>query len=1518
MNYRNADPSMAQAKRASKIKVQQQVQVEAERQFGLTLGQNILPSVENPWKLFQESFRFRLQGEPATAEQDHTQKGLLIAILIQKLLNDPKRAHQTIDDLFGILSGDKRKALWSAYDSKKASAVKATAWLSFRAPKDAVWLHKKGKLFGKTVLRQALMGWDQCGQLKDPKKEKIAKPLVYADQEVWLEPKTHALAAKTSSQLPPDTLKWAEKSETQDYSFRLKLRDLHSAKATFLYVKDQKDAEILRNQIIVSRLTPQDTKLRSKLGRLAKAWKARVAESFYGRRLRGFLRDPDNAAKLFQETDQLKALFHEFIQSRFPQLSQAPTEVANVIDLGREVKLEFVHSPTDAQDFKQQFATLVTGNPLGGQPEGLNLLNVYADSPFQVHEKRPRSLAPIARNHLVSPSDIPQTSLPPNDSFANILAKSCRILLSLRKLLLLGGGLESGEGVLSPEALIFEARLGTGSKRSGCTSLSFLEEVRPNFAVFALQNSLEVEFGELPSVELALFVKNTSKQVFGGAFDLQKLDSFLSLECHVPREVTLRSGGAERRAIAVFGLTFVPQNLETAHCLVDSALLSTSFQGFSQAVKRRVDCFEFIRTFLTPGVGEGPSTSEFDCFSFLNRHLPRSSTLLRRQESAYFKSFGHTSATDLLGELDDLARQSVSLNEVFLHAIIKTDRIPKAGENRVFDILCRGLGLLTATERLLVSRLNLARLHRHFVPVTGGSLQNLPETHLFEPSSLSSLNQKVSEYLAAHPHLTLQQRSAIRVLVVDLHLHLCNNRTDSEKLSIRLLPQHVPLVAHLVVLNHRQLSSSSLLLLAAEAVLETLNLSVYSPANQLLYLDVVVTYFKVAFSHLFPESFAEWSAPAVDWDLRLADLLLSSLASALPPLLWAVYQDFKQLLVVVLGTVQPRPQLFGHLSRLGITLPHFIDCVFLAGVIHKSVHLFRGVWSPDCSGSMDAALQRELSLGPQALFFLLESLKRLVDAEIDLPRALKIEKDLRERRREIAGAVSSLRKSLATQKVSPQSIQESIRKFLEMPHVMGSYLATFPVRNAFLEDPEADFGYHTLPKLVSRDLFFEILPVREWHEARGVSSDPRAIQNYEESLVELHCLQREVVATEPHPGEGATTFGNCIELSADEIRRLLHEDFGISADLAKDIFQDLTCVVKSKTVSLIRLFVFLVCAANFSIQETVQSLTDLCRQVTRLFFPEESTRLLLPAAEAIYLELRHAIPMLFLPTFPQNHFGIQTGKANGVVGASVNFRGTVVDLTRLLQRHFASQSLVSGQPSLGFGSQLAGDLRGILQSLLAEGSAAQPKDLELSLQLIVGGEDQRLEVPFKVALSDKEVDILFLESGPFFFGQGVSEDQLVPPTSFDRLIRECSLGVANPFFDLKSLSWPSPQGIEVRLADSQGIFLLRVGFSGTGVSRCEAAPWNFRTDESLDNSLRTPGVSVNLPRQAFLWPMHEGVALGIQIAKETLPEPDFFPFLRRFSGAFTLRAASGKVVAPEATFWEGGETAQKGLEAVFK
>jgi hypothetical protein len=64
--------------------------------------------------------------------------------------------------------------------------------------------------------------------------------------------------------------------------------------------------------------------------------------------------------------------------------------------------------------------------------------------------------------------------------------------------------------------------------------------------------------------------------------------------------------------------------------------------------------------------------------------------------------------------------------------------------------------------------------------------------------------------------------------------------------------------------------------------------------------------------------------------------------------------------------------------------------------------------------------------------------------------------------------------------------------------------------------------------------------------------------------------------------------------------------------------------------------------------------------------------------------------------------------------------------------------------------------------------------------------------------------------------------------------------------------------------------------------------------------------------------MSEGVALAVQLAKETLPEADFFPFLRRFSGHFNLRSQSGKPFAPLATFLDGRDAAQKGLEAVFK
>lgn len=1517
MNYRSSIVSGVKSTIVSKPLNKEEELIAKEVEFREIIANVDLIKNEAPLNIFFKTFKFQIaRNDQKLTEAVDQEMAIFTSIKFQKMIENKEKVDSFIKNIFQILGKKKMKAFRSEM-SKKASKIESISEpYKFEMPSNPIYIQKEGKLLKGVLLRLCFCTSDVFGQIKDAKKHDIVKPVSFKNQSICVETKeTVEEQLKNVKNKDEGYLKWADKSELQNFKFRLFLIDKTTKKKTFLYVEESQTASLFKNQIVYKRIIDVDPRIKNKIKVLKNLWNIKRSQLFYQNHLKKFLSNVETNNIILQETEFYKVEFKRYLALNFPVLHQSNYNPVNVINIDKAQELSILQDVEEmSEDVKKEFLTLI--NPkIDEMPDQNQIteqkMRIYLKSPFELIVPPKTSFENIAKD-LIEKSE-PKCK---PSKFANPLSKpnfdlifsNCKLLLTLDKLIV--------ENILNKESftqkiaeydkIVYEVVISATNSPIISKSTSIINNTGLSFITIDFQNSLKIEPSEFQSINVSIINRQTSQIVHESTFSLKLEFDNLSFKNCIFHDIELPIFGKKTQSLLCFSLVLIPRNLETGVCILNQELLLANIRHFPQLIKKSENYHDFTKLFLNEKYTEKVRIKELDFLSFLNFHLPFSIQHLSLQESLFFKSF----MVSKFGEFKILLRRLLDHEtfprEILLYGIIQSNRIPKLESNLFFDFFARSLELLSFQERLLVHKINFTLKYHHFIQFSPFGSAGVK----YQKVKVLEINEAFNNYIQQNQFLNENERQCIYQIVMEVYLTFENNKISGKNYRINFLTEYIPMIAACVVVNLKELPIEYIKTIAINSILSTINISSYSQTNNIIYLDSLAIFLKIIFLNLYPEKYHLLTKFMVQFESKFMRYFANSFASIVPVIYFTIYQDFKEIFQMIFLIKNKQSNFLENLSKIGVQFGGLIDVVFLTHVLIKNYEtLSKFKDHSNFDEKLDFFILREASESQKSLLKILEIVDLLYEQDFLFKDFEYHKSNLTSRQESLIPNVTNLTLNIRSLGISSNKIRQVISKWIDKNE-------TFAIRAMSLlndqkvktDESSNDSSSHFLADLsldqINRDIYFEILSKEQLDFHEDEDSSKETISRQTVSFIYLNDLHFQLINSMFFGLESKANLNNIFELKFSDVKDLFLSEFDVKSDITIEIFQDITNIVKSKTIPLLRLLIYIIICRDYDLNGMMDDLIWLAQSITSIFFPDKKNQVLIEAIHVIFEEFFNLSPVTLTPTNIRNSVSQIAGLYTGIKSASIDIGREIINLTNLCTQHFCSNSFLHQKPSLFFGKHFCDDLAKILTELKKSHSLPKKFDFfELCLQIFNRGQLQMHNFAFRVGF-DQKTRVICQHLHNIFIEEEFNSRSLVPTSIITHFFKHSSLCLPNNI---------QPQLLDLAYKNLTIDFvLIHQDIKLTVKTTFEESPyllnpvtrtaeWSFNVkDQPLENKIEMKMVQISVHVTEYFMPIYQMVALIVQKSKEMLSANDFFPFLRVFTKQFEVLTSSGKTIPKNA------------------
>lgn len=1511
-----------------------QIMLTEERAFRDTLKECTILKADTPVEVFKQSFKFEKIQTSFKSQAEANNIHILILNEIFKLLETEGDIEPYVMNILRIFNKEDLKTYTQIVSAKAKELKKAADQYSFVQPKEELILQKLGRILKKVVLRQLFLTSEAFGQVTKKDAKLMIKPNMFRDQEAEIQNKRVAIEAMKfgKDSKGRKAFAWPDKKELADISIRVTFLDLKQRQRA-IYCSSDLMAYMLKDNAIVRRILDKNANIKARITQFKNIWKTRCAELFYKNHLQKFFDGYRINERILLFNETLKGRLKAYLKKRIPNLYESNYIPVDVYNFEDNKHMAFQHKSNqheeDIEIIKRQLATII--NPeLFIRPDENKLLEqkrkILQRSPFEELVKAHVFDEGIFHNMLDSfgPS-VKKASADKEENirFLEFMAVNSKMLLKLDKIILANvfNQKEFPFDENEVEDLFFDIQLFVEQGNQSGSGCSFLREVDPGYIAFDANASIKVDLNSLKHLHIKLTDKVTGKEYVDEVINIRDALDSVFLESYLVKEFEFKYKGVSGLGALVFNIAFVPRNLEAAHIVLNSDLISNNFDKFDAAIKTSEDFTQYRKNFFPKAKPHLQYGNNLNFQFYYNSQICRTYLPLFKQEHMFLNNIREYRYSQLVSFLQNVATREVHPIDIFLNtsSMLKTNG--KLHINPYYDLIVYAVNILPAPGRLLVNKIVFEYSHKEYVNFR-------PDIGKvgFDKGMAGLLNEGLKEYFERNPHIRSDHIALIKKISFELYLLFDNNIFNGKLYKIEFSPKYIPIIGSLVQVNASQFNDETLVFLCTETILSNNLMKKHSAAAHLMYLDSLCLFFKMTFKNMYSDSYALLQHYAIDFDDIIYSGLINSFADYFTPVNYTAYLDVKATLHSVFIIHSKAMRLLSLLEQMEIEFGSLIDVLFLLSVLasHAS-HIKVGSSPATFRSELQDAIRREALNIKQVTIKLIELLDFVYDREFFRKEFIAFKEISTQKNQSTIASFRNLSLNLKSLNIDIKTIKKVIEIEIGGNQALQSRALSLysrpPIEEKSLakrkhsEDDEDEGRDSEAPsEMVEADVYFDIL---EGHEIEAMTNQPDTDKKLPKAtglLIHLNNLDYNLIDSLAHNQKLVLDFNNILEYTIEDLNKFFTKYFNSSDPVKLELYTDLTNIVKSKKIPFLKMLVIFTAAFSESKSELLLGLEILAREISRIFFPAEPSFIFNEALKYVISEVQGLVPITFFTTSLNN--AVDTHSTDlycNVKSAKISFGHDVIDVTEITIRHFASNTFINKRSSILFGVLFCNDLCSVFQDLANNSHIDTSIDkFELTIEYYNKGMIERFNIPFRINF-EEYVKIICKHQNTFFFDNFITENNLCPPKTLAEILLRSPFFYFSDFISVKIDSEFVDIPFTFKFKHKEVFLTVDVIFTLEDHHRpCSTlTAWRYPTDNiqkltKFDN----PGFTIYMNYALFLLPvkqLHEILCLRII---ESLDAKDIFKFVKLNSPKFEILTEKKKTVDEGAYLFELGDYAQ--------
>lgn len=1503
-------------------KIDENVSSVDEMRFKDLLKRFNISGFQKPLDLFIKSLKFDSLMPEYESKKEENLMIMLVIIEFQKMLDESLTTDDGVKNITMILTGSNVKQFTDAINKTGARIKKASHKYAFVLPKEELWLHKTGKILKSDILRNCFVTSDAFGQIADGKKKgDLVKPIMFKEQEVYYQSKQEALGKSKDS---PEFFGWPDKKEIGECVYRIVFTNVTTRKMTAIYCKTDTTCSNIKNNTIMKKMNVKNQNLVAKMLIFKNIWRTMRVENFYKRKLKKFFGDQNIVQKLTQEDRKINDLLGEYMNAHFPNLYLSNTEPEGVFSF---VNKTYLHADKRREEsdskqeilkadiIKRQFASLVNAE-MFQKPDSaqisLNKKKLGLKSPFEELVQPIIIMEKQVIDHInMYNLDKKQGNITKPEMrqmFENFTANS-KILLKFNRIILenvfnrsdvdsLGNGIN--EMIFDVEALVDK---GTFSSKS----ISFVNQIHPTYLTLNFLNSFKIDYNSLKFIKIRIIDRSTKAVIIDQIVSLyENLDTLL-FENILTKEIEFVYRNIPMKCLLCFNAIFIPKNLEMAHALLTPTLLNKNFQSFEQIVKRSDNYGDFYELFYNDVFVSQVKGNDFNLFSFSLQNCPIFSSALIKQQNMFLKSMRTDSLADFKAILKNLMNNDLNMRQLFLQTIDKMRKNGKIGESAGYDLVMRSIEMLSISERFFINQTNFNYLNSMFI-----NLSPKLSTLGYNKPVLTRIYNYLKKYFEENSFIRFSDRVLIQSLAMETYLLLENNNILKMNFKINFLTEYIPIIANIALANSLYLERPKLVILIFNTILSTMYMKRYSDVNHVVYIDSLMTFFKVAIKTIAPENYAALRNLLVDFETLFMEYLVNSFAKILSPIYFSIYQDVKQTFLLICVLKSKEIQILKQLEKVELNFSSVFDVFFLMSIIANNIDFIRiHTTSRNFSSVFENLIVKECANLRTCVAKTLEYIDYASDRDFFLKKYMFHNDNLIEFKHSKAQSIKNILLNVKSLKIDSKVVEKIITEEVGKNLALNSKIQSLFQRQkddrgkASLNNetsPPIDFNY------INEDIYFEIFEDIEYDDSKDETEDHENMPKHINSLIFLNNLDYSLCNSLFYLHGPISDLNNIYEMTGEETSNLLTKYVSGSQILKSEIFQDVNNIGKTKNVSFLRLLVFLILSCTENEEIIKKHLVLLSKSLSKILFPDESDKVLSHILGFIIDEVYQFYPTFQFSLMIKNRVdSIDKDLFIGVRSATINLHEEIIDVTEICTKHYASNTFLHKRPSILFGRNFCQDLVLVLEDLRSKGILSNNlKRFELILEINRNGTVDFFNFAFIVEIKTK-IAIVCKYTDTIFFNNKISENNLISDAVINRIFDDTSFLFLNNSVAYKlNLSF-----IGKSFVFELNKFDLSLNVTVTFAENCTSQlisnliPWEFKTeDKQKKTKFEASEIAFDVEPYSFFLAIEDFIQYLIHKLLEQLSSNDFPRIVRMNTDSYDITSKTGKAIDPRNYFFE--------------
>ena len=1506
--------------------------IKQEQDFNAAIDKLVIFFVDSPIEALLKAYKLEQVEYKPLDTRDAVDTAFLAMQEIKELLADEPNAEVHLQNAVNILKGHNMKMYKAKLGSQLRYIAQLEAGYKFTLPKDNLQLQKLGQILGRNVVRDCYMTQEAFGQIKNKDKRRLFKPAKFASQSVTLETKTKVQSLlerqkdfKARGIYVKETLVWPDRKELAKSTVRLAVEDRKTERQKALYLQSMQQAVNLRDHIILQRVLSLDPNKKTKINALKSIWKVKVAEMFYSSYLKPFFRDIARCKALVDTSSRMTAYVKAYVNEKVPNLYESQQEANGKYSFSdnkhysfKQVQKEQLN--IDLEVSKHQFATTVC-KPEREQPTASEILKnkrqQSVKSQFENLQRKPAN-APVDLKNLVDYYEAKalESSIlyPARRSYLELALSNSRIILNFRKLVLKNVINEPGSGLTHTDIdnMLFRIECGIDKGDISAAGPTLIDEVTESFISFDVNLSMKVNLRGLENLRLRVHSVLDDKTLLDTVLDLRGMVDFVCLEDSLYPAVGVEYNGRVIPGVLQCVLVLVPKNLETAHLTLQNNFIDANFDRFMEIYKASQDYPSYRASFFTEQYRKAKlAVKSPEYLFYLNNMVALNLPSLNHQQSLICNQAQANSFDDFVSLLESALETSHSLQELLVPNSESGAEQGTRSSGIFLDISRHVLGLLSPQSRLLVHKLIFEGFNKQYI-----NLEPEPSTLSYHDPMVKELSRGVAELLSgSFDYLREDQRHLVYKLAFEVYLLFDNNSLEGHGCPIALSRHHLVPIVRYVLVNCRRLRDEDLKLIVINQIMSHQDMEKYTKANQLMYIDSMIVYFKLLFKKLYADYYRALTNKMMSFDAILAQAFVNSFASYFETINYNIYNDLKLTFQHVFSALNGKFGLLDKLGTIGLSFGSLFDIIFALQAMVTNAGIFDELPAHKFGSAIETVLRKESRNLGSSITKMFKLLSFLYDEDFHAADFLQFRGIIQKRHESQIASNRNLTLNIKALGLDRKAIRDIIEAELLKNDM-------FSMRVLTLYSNEGHSTYKTksktdneesveaLPNAIDEDAYFEIAEDFDFEAEGNMQAVPnRHIFKYTGCLIYLNNLDYYLIENNIGAAGIKSDLNNICELSHADATRLLGRYMTVPEELHQEIQDDLAAVTGSDRISLVKLVIVLICSYTESLPEMLEGLRHLGSSITGILFSKESGRLLDDVIMHIIDEVYGMVPVTYFAGSMHNLIGNHGDtRYCHVKTATFILETDVIDVTQICIKHLVSNTFLSGKPMLYFNEVFCRDMELVLKNMvdLKELDTRIDK-LSLYLEVVYDKEPRMYTVPFKVTF-DPEVRLLCKFKDPLYFTREVSERSLLDDSVLDHYFLGSPYTYFNEFTSLKlPVDYTATTLIFALMARKTLFLTVEVRFVVNLQDRpCSSlANWKFRNpDTSALVKLGKQSVAIEVGHGCFFFTLGQLYSHVRSIVLEKLDEADLFRFIKLNNEKFVFKTAKGKNVVPETFLFE--------------